>query len=221
MKKIIKKIASFYDEMALLLNYFEEDYFLNLPNIILNWPYDLYDLPKKVSCVYFLYHEKHGVLYIGKAKDLYERWKRTLHDNGIVDKEHHKMADAIELGNVHLCWLELDNNLTNIVEHVFIRNLHPIWNTKDVNIEYQNLKKSISMCYLEINDYRNKRVRFRKNMYEKCKNDPELNSIGTIKHVHLLDHKSKFHLEIEWDNQKEDTIKYFSKYEFLGQFIFI
>jgi hypothetical protein len=88
-------------------------------------------LPVTTTAVYFLMR-KGRILYIGRATNLRNRWRV---ENELIDTSkvcwercHHKLADALELGDVSLHWWVLPRKYLAIAESVFLQIHRPPWN---------------------------------------------------------------------------------------------
>lgn len=107
------------------------EYLQNLPSISIT----LISLQRKlpvVSAVYFIYHSRFGLLYIGRASNLRSRWYPKLRSDDLRQVDftysHHCMADALVLRGSRLYWQEVERPHLHRVETHYIRALAPAWN---------------------------------------------------------------------------------------------
>ena len=98
-----------------------------LPGIEINADSNFYTIPKKISCVYFLVHPTRGILYIGKALDLRNRWTNKYHIQRVAHDCH---EPCLKLGMVSLRWFLLDDPVKTIAEMLLIRKIRPEWNSE-------------------------------------------------------------------------------------------
>ena len=95
------------------------------------------DLPSRLPCIYFLLHPKHGVLYIGKAKNIRQRWRSQGVAGGNREPAHKHHERCVEIGNVKLSWLELDPSAHEMVETEAIHYYNPCWNIRKSKSGYE------------------------------------------------------------------------------------
>jgi predicted GIY-YIG superfamily endonuclease len=128
LQSVVDKIATLYYRIEKLVELINLD---SLPSVNVDNERIFEALPHDASCVYFLTHAEHGLLYIGKALDFKNRIKY-----------HGHLQPAIELGNVKLSWLELPRELLAICEDILISQRSARWNrrlswtSKRSNFEY-------------------------------------------------------------------------------------
>lgn len=79
-------------------------------------------IPSGVSGLYFLWGQEHGLLYVGKARNLRARWH--------IYPWHQYHDRCLELGGVRLSWFALDELALEVAETVAIRVLAPHWNIR-------------------------------------------------------------------------------------------
>lgn len=124
---LTKKFQEKYDK---LLNKFNHYYLEQLPFIeLINDDFYTNNLLPSESCLYFLTHNKEGLLYIGKAKNLRSRWRIDKSNNGDYIKSHHMLRPVLDLKNVKLSWYKICSSLSLFIEHMLIKKLNPKWNT--------------------------------------------------------------------------------------------
>ena len=79
--------------------------------------------------IYFLRSRHDGLLYIGKARDIRQRWRAGgTGDSRYPKHQHHKRC--LELGGIDLHWLEIDVGDIDIAEILAIRTYDPPWNVE-------------------------------------------------------------------------------------------
>jgi hypothetical protein len=116
LQSLVDKIAKLYYRIEKLSELISLD---SLPSVNVDNEKVFEALPHKASCVYFLTHAEQGLLYIGKAYDLKQRFKY-----------HGHIRPALSLKNVRLFWLELPCELLAICEDVLIAGRTPRWNKR-------------------------------------------------------------------------------------------
>jgi len=87
-------------------------------------------LPVSTPAVYYLVHECKGVLYIGKATNIRSRWafRRNTVGGDVPMQIHHRLEEAIRLGNVRLYWWAVPRECLVILENLLIQRHRPPWN---------------------------------------------------------------------------------------------
>ena len=91
-----------------------------LPSLLLS---ERKNFPKKVSAIYFAISAKDEVLYIGRAKCLYNRWNLNT---------HHKQRYLEGLANVRIAWMQVsDSSLLPEIERALINHFKPPCNGVD------------------------------------------------------------------------------------------
>ena len=68
---------------------------------------------------------RNGLLYIGKAVDLRQRWN----NNSFMAPGHEMLEKSIAVGDVSMHWLAVKRQHTAIIESVLIQRYKPPWNT--------------------------------------------------------------------------------------------
>ena len=112
--------------------------FAELPSIPLESLISCDDIAPGISCLYFLMHPIHGLLYVGKAKDLRQRWRASGFYPGEERSATHQYHErCIELGDVCLSWLPLDETAHEIAETIAIRCFEPHWNVRKSKHGYE------------------------------------------------------------------------------------
>lgn len=87
------------------------------------------DLPFRICCLYFVWNEINGILYIGKAYDLRQRWRYGKDEKSLNPyTSHHMMERAIRSGAT-LSWFTCPKEYTTTAEQMLIKYLKPSWNT--------------------------------------------------------------------------------------------
>lgn len=102
-----------------------------LPSSRLDTPEVASRLPD-VSSLYFLTHEEHGLLYVGRAISLTRRWEvpRNMYQQRMWDLAHAWLWPCYRLGNVRLSWWEIPRNFIEELESAAIKVLHPRLNER-------------------------------------------------------------------------------------------
>jgi hypothetical protein len=122
----------------------------DLPAVSIDGLYINGTLPVRTSAVYFLRSEspsapfkggenrarpgtkRNGILYIGKATDLRQRWNTQIitQPSGMKYEVqvHQKLKEAIALGDVRLHWWAVDKPCLAIAESLLIQLHRPPWN---------------------------------------------------------------------------------------------
>lgn len=128
--KIKNKAEKFEIEINKFLDKIHPLHLSDLPFIEIENELSYESLPRKISCIYFLLHDKEGLLYIGKTQDLYTRWlyRKSDFPNNPPDVEHHTLWRCMKLENVKLHWFEMSRTLATIIEPIVIKKLKPEWN---------------------------------------------------------------------------------------------
>jgi|SRR5271157_2409153 len=90
-----------------------------LPGVLINHPRFACALPTRTTAVYFLRSNKHGLLYVGKASDLRNRW---------LGGWHQYLSDALTLGDVTLHWLVVSRDALSATEKALILEHRAPWN---------------------------------------------------------------------------------------------
>ncbi len=95
-------------------------------------------LPAATSAVYFLWSASKGLLYIGKAGNLRNRWRLVYSFIKTGDPmedirwdpqgTHSKLRDALELGDVTLHWLAIPRDYITLAESLLVQAHTPPWN---------------------------------------------------------------------------------------------
>ena len=87
------------------------------------------------SAVYFLWSKREGLLYIGKATNVRNRWRlRTRYDRSAGREAiwwemcHSRLRDAVELGDVRLHWWDMPRQYITAVESLLLQIHRPTWN---------------------------------------------------------------------------------------------
>lgn len=112
-----------FDQITQSVESLNQDALLSsLPFVIIDHEEFWQVIPVKTTGIYFLTHPVEGLLYIGKAKNIRNRWSDTF--MGI----HDCLEGAVRLGNVRLSWLPLPDGLNLLVEQKLIRLWKPKWN---------------------------------------------------------------------------------------------
>jgi excinuclease UvrABC nuclease subunit len=89
-------------------------------------------LPCECSAVYFVTHPIDGVLYIGKTAAIRQRWASTYRlGRQIYTLNHSKHAQALDLGDCELSWLEIDRCYLAALEAALIGLHLPPWNLRE------------------------------------------------------------------------------------------
>jgi excinuclease UvrABC nuclease subunit len=84
-------------------------------------------LPLATSGVYFLRSEACGLLYIGKATNIRQRWMP--HPLApFVPQNHRRFEDALDQGDVMLHYLELPQYQLATIESMLLQMHRPPWN---------------------------------------------------------------------------------------------
>jgi len=77
----------------------------------------------QVSAVYCLWSRKHGVLYVGRASNLFKRWAPYW-----LREKHHCLASALALRGCMLSWVECPKQYLGVLEQMAILLTQPRWN---------------------------------------------------------------------------------------------
>lgn len=110
----------------------------DLPGILLD-RYDIAEDLPNASGIYFLISAKKRtprrtrLLYIGKAVNIRSRWtlKRQFLDSSQIywDMCHHRLKDAVDLGDVTIRWWFLPREQLTCIESLLIQLHLPPWNS--------------------------------------------------------------------------------------------
>jgi hypothetical protein len=120
---LINQLQSKLTDIERTLTAFDRESFLaDLPYVIIEDENVYKQIPSCASGVYFLTHHQKGLLYIGKAKSIRQRWAFNAY------QEHDCLEPAICLENVKLTWWVIPAHMITIVEDMLIRLWNPKWN---------------------------------------------------------------------------------------------
>ncbi|MGH8469690.1 MAG: tyrosine-type recombinase/integrase [Gammaproteobacteria bacterium] len=85
-----------------------------------------------VACVYFLTHPDQGLLYVGRAVALSQRFEvsKNIYQQRMWDLAHAWLYPCYRLGNVRLSWWTIPSDFIEEVESAAIKILHPRLNER-------------------------------------------------------------------------------------------
>ena len=129
--------------------------FLELPFYKINDVWDLEEIKKNISCIYFVISQAHGLLYIGRAKDLRARyfWHFPL-----FPESHKMILPMIFLQDCKISYLEMNHELLEEAEKILIYHYSPHFNDRDVDKNHINQQsyeafKDLGELYRILYDY--------------------------------------------------------------------
>lgn len=102
-----------------------------LPSIVID-TVDLGPRLPNVACVYFLTHPDQGLLYVGRAVALSQRFEvpKNIYQQRMWDLAHAWLYPCYRLGNVRLSWWTIPSDFIEEVESAAIKILHPRLNER-------------------------------------------------------------------------------------------
>ena len=85
-------------------------------------------LPFATSAIYFIRSDSKGLLYIGGATDVRQRWRYS--PMAFQPSVHHRVEDAVALGDCKLHWMAVPKQYLGLFECLFINHYKPPWNSQ-------------------------------------------------------------------------------------------
>lgn len=124
----VETVIANRNALAEVLNQLRLD---SLPSIVID-TLDLAPRLPNVACIYFLTHADHGLLYVGRAVALAQRFAvlENMYQQRMWDLAHAWLYPCYRLGNVRLSWCEIPRDFIEEMESAAIKILHPRLNER-------------------------------------------------------------------------------------------
>lgn len=89
-------------------------------------------LPTATSAIYFIRSKSRGLMYIGRATNVRNRWRKATSwvrsDTICWEMCHHRFRDALKLKDCVLHWLPVPKPYLGVLEGLLIHYHKPPWN---------------------------------------------------------------------------------------------